>query len=196
MKKNIYLSYIHSDSMNFKFKLTDKFKGRKYKFSDEAFDPMSTGASQTEDDLMKLAKKISHMDVTVVFISRNILESKWIPYEVEYSLDVTKYFDKITKPKGIVGVVIPDKGNDYSYFMSKGKKGIWGVDKTKLPRVIAENIHNEVTLQNKNNVNYDSFISVYRWEDFVRNFDICIDAAFDKATNYFEDYVITKKNNQ
>ena len=99
MKKNIYLSYIHSDSMNFKFKLTDRFKGRKYKFSNESFDPTSNDSKPNKDELMKLAKRVSHMDITVVFISKNILESKWIPYEVEYSLDVTKYFDKITKPK-------------------------------------------------------------------------------------------------
>ena len=38
MKRNIYISYIHSDSANFKFKIMDKFKGRKYKFSDEEID--------------------------------------------------------------------------------------------------------------------------------------------------------------
>ena len=184
MKKNIYISYIHSDSMNFKFKIMDKFKGRKYKYSNEETD----SELNTDESLLKLEKKISHMDVTVVLISRNILNSNNIPLEIKYSL-VNKFSKSI---KGIIGVVIPDIGNDYSYIMKKGPKGIWGVDKSKLPIIISSNIHNELVLQNKNNVNYDSFISVYRWEDFIKDFNNCVNIAYEKATEYFEDYKITK----
>lgn len=185
MKRNIYISYIHADSMNFKFKIMDKFRGRKYKFSDEDFNIESTTMLQSEETLTKLAKSISRSDVTVVLISRNILESKWIPLEVEYSLNSED-------PKGIVGVVIPDKGNDYSYLMKKGQKGVWLVDKDKLPKIISANMHNEKVIENRNDINYNSFISVYRWEDFVRNLDVCVNAAYDKAHNGLEDYIITK----
>ncbi len=184
MKRNIYISYIHSDSMNFKFKIMDKFKGRKYKYSNEDTDLLP----HTEESLLKLEKKISHTDVTVVLISRNILSSDTIPYEIKYSLNNT--FSSSTK--GIIGVVIPDKGNDYSYIMKKGQKGIWGVDKTKLPEIISSNIHNEIVIQNKNNVNYDSFISIYRWEDFIRDFDKCVNIAYEKANEYLSEYCISK----
>jgi len=184
MKRNIYISYIHSDSMNFKFKMMDKFKGRKYKYSNEDTDL----TTNTEESLLKLEKKISHMDVTVVLISRNILDSDTIPYEIKYSLDNS--FSNSTK--GIVGVVIPDKGNDYSYIMKKGQKGIWGIDKSKLPEIISSNINNELVIQNKNNVNYDSFISIYRWEDFIRDFNNCINIAYEKANEHLNEYRITK----
>jgi hypothetical protein len=179
--------------MNYKFKITDKFRGRKYKFSSEDFDVINKAAIQDEETLLKLAKNISHSDVTVVFITRSILESKWIPIEVQYSLDHSNFFSKLVLSKGVLGVVIPDKGNDYSYIMKKGRKGIWQVDKEKIPMIISSNMHNEKQIQNKNNIHYDSFISVYRWEDFVKEFDVCIESAYDKATNYFEDYNITKK---
>ena len=184
MKRNIYISYIHTDSMNFKFKIMDKFKGRKYKYSDE--ETIST--PYTEESLLKLEKKISHMDVTVVLISRNILNYNHIPLEIKYSLDNT--FSNPTK--GIIGVVVPDIGNDYSYIMKKGPKGIWGVDKSKLPTIISSNIHNELVLQNKNNVNYDSFISIYRWEDFIKDFNNCVNIAYEKANEYLNEYQITK----
>lgn len=184
MKRNIYISYIHSDSMNFKFKIMDKFKGRKYKFSDEEFDL----TSNNEEYLLKLEKKISHMDVTVVLISRNILNSKLIPLELGYSLNNTAS----NSTKGIIGVVIPDKGNDYSFIMKKGPKGIWGVDKSKLPKLLSSNIHNEVVVENKNDINYDSFISIYRWEDFIKDFDNCVNIAYKKANEFLEDYKITK----
>jgi len=192
MKKNIYISYINSESKNFKFKIMDKFKGRKYKFSDENYDITSTSFDQSDESLSKLAKKISHSDVTVVLISRSILESKWIPLEVQYSLNLPAFKGHTTKPKGVVGVVIPDKGNDYSYIMKKGLKGIWSVDKDKLPNIISSNIHNEKVIQNKNNINFDSYISVYRWEDFIGTFDNCVNSAYEKATKYLEDYNITK----
>lgn len=192
MKRNIYLSYIHSDSMNFKFKILDRFKGRKYKISEESYDILNKDNNPSEEELLKLEKKISKSDVTVVLISRNVLESKWIPLEVQYSIDSTNLFTSETSHKGIIGVVIPDKGNDYSYLMTKGRKGIWSVDKSKLPNIISANIHNEKVVQNKNNVNYDSFISVYRWEDFIRDFEGCINAAYDKANNFSEEYEIVR----
>ena len=104
MKRNIYISYIHSDSMNYKFKIMDKFKGRKYKFSEEEIN--STILS--DETLLKLEKKVSHMDVTVVLLSRNIIKSNMIPLEIEYSL----YNNHSKSTKGIIGVVIPDTGND------------------------------------------------------------------------------------
>ena len=192
MKKNVYISYIHAESMNYKFKLMDRFKGRKYKHSEESFDIATTTLDNVEDQL-KLAKNISRTDVTVVLLSRSALESKWMQLEVEYSLDLTHHLPKLTQPKGIVGVVIPDKGNDYSYIMKKGKKGIWYADKDKLPTIISDNMFNEKVIQNKYDINYNSFISVYRWEDFVYSYDKIINAAYDKATNNFEDYKITKK---
>lgn len=192
MKRNVYISYINEESKNYKSKITDRFRGRKYKHSDELFDVKNDSFNSTDDELLLLAKNVSRADVTVVFISRSILESKWIPFEVGFSLDLTQYFEKLTTPKGIIGVVIPDKGNDYSYIMKKGSKGIWRADASKLPSIISSNMLNEVKVQNKNNVNYDSYISVYRWEDFVRDYDNCINIAYDKATQHFDEYNITK----
>ena len=183
MKRNIYLSYIHEDSKNFKFKITDRFKGRKYKFSDEEF----KSKMHSDEDLLKIAKKISHMDVTVVLLSRNTLKSDLASIELEYSLN--NPYSKTTK--GIVGVVIPDKGNDYSYIMEKGSKGIWRADKDKLPTLISYNINNEVTIDNKNNVNYDSFISIYKWEDFINDFNNCVNIAYEKANELIDNYKIT-----
>ena len=193
MKRNVYISYIHSESMNFKTKIIDRFKGRKYKSSEEAFTTQTTNILSNEDELTLVRKNVSRSDVTVVFITRSILESTWIPFEVEMSLQTVDPFNKPISPKGIVGVVIPDMGNDYSYMMKKGLKGIWTADKSKLPNIISANTLNEVVLQNKHNVNYDSYISIYRWEDFVRDYENCISIAYDKATKHFEEYSITYK---
>jgi hypothetical protein len=192
MKRNIYISYIHSDAMNFKFKIMDRFKGRKYKFSNEEYDVNVLDFEKNEESLFKLEKKVSHSDVTIVLISKNILESKWIFEEVKASLETQTPSGRVKPPKGVIGVVIPEKGNDYSYIMSKGSKGIWRADKSKLPKIIADNILNEKVIQNKNDVYYDSFISVFRWEDFIRNFENCVNIAHIKATEHSEDYNITK----
>lgn len=191
MKKNVYISHIHAEAANYKFKLMDRFKGRKYKYSDESFDIATTTLEDNEDQLL-LAKNISRADITVVLITRSVLEAKWIPLEVEYSLDLTEHLPKLSKPRGIVGVVIPDKGNDYSYMMKKGKKGIWYVNMDKLPKIISANMYNEKVIQNKFDINYDSYISVYRWEDFLYSYDKILNAAYDKAYN-IADYKITKK---
>jgi hypothetical protein len=182
MKRNIYISYIHEESKNFKFKIMDKFKGRKYKFSDE----VDESSIRSEEDLLKIAKKISHMDVTVVLLSRGTLKSDLAPIEIEYSLS-NPYSERT---KGVIGVVVPDKGNDYSYLMKKGPKGIWRADKSKLPSLISYNINNEVNVENKNNINYESFISIYRWEDFINDFNNCVNIAYEKANDLLENYKI------
>jgi hypothetical protein len=53
------------------------------------------------------------------------------------------------------------------------------------------NIDNEVVVENKNNVNYDSFISIYRWEDFINDFNNCINIAYEKANESLDKYKIT-----
>jgi len=192
MKRNIYISYIDSESMNYKTKIMDKFKGRKYKYSDESYSLSETKFEENSDELTKLAKNVSRADVTVVLISRSILDSSWIPLEVGYSLEVVSDSKAQPKPKGVIGVVIPDKGNDYSYIMKKGMKGRWKADTNKLPVIISSNILNEKEVQNKNNIHYDSFISIYRWEDFIGAFETCINSAYDKANNYFDDYNVNQ----
>lgn len=192
MKRNIYISYINNESLNFRNKIIDNFKGRKYKHSDETFDVETTKFCKKCEGRIKLRKSVSRMDVTVVLITRSVLDSAWIPLEVEYSLNVTSDTKTLPSPKGVIGVVIPDKGNDYSYMMKKGPKGIWRADASKLPAIMSSNILNEKEVQNKNNVHYDSFISIYRWEDFIGDFETCINSAYDKANNYFEDYNITE----
>jgi hypothetical protein len=193
MKRNLYLSYINDESMNFRNKIIDNFKGRKYKHSDETYTTAQTQLGNKSEELIKIRKSVSRMDVTIVLISRSILDSSWIPKEIEYSLNVVSDSKTQPKPKGVIGVVIPDKGNDYSYMMKKGLKGIWKADTSKLPSIISSNIHNEIVVQNKNNVHYDSYISIYRWEDFIVDVESCVNSAYDKATNYFDDYNITLK---
>lgn len=190
MKKNIYISNIHAESMNFKTKILNRFKGRKYKHSNESLVP--SVAFDTDEEYLKIAKNLSRTDVTVVLISRSILDSPWIEKEVALSLLDTDHFGKKIPLKGVIGVVIPDKGNDYSYMMKKGRKGIWLADKSKLPEIISNNMHNEKLIQNKNDINYDSFISVYRWEDFIRDFNSCVEIAADKAFKHLDDYNITR----
>jgi len=168
--------------------MLDKYKGRKYKFSDDSYDIKVPQTEPTEESLLKLAKNIAHSEVTIVFITRGILESKWIPLEINYSLNVPNDINKASTHKGILAVVIPDKGNDYSYILKQDRKGMWRPNKDLLPPVIWNNMFNEKEIQNKNNIHYESYISVYRWEELLRSFDYIVEAAYNKATNFYDEY--------
>jgi len=191
MKRNIYISFIQSESFNYKFKMLDKYKGRKYKFSDESYDITLPQDTPTEESLLKLAKNIAHSEVTIVFITRGVLESAWIPLEVKYSLELPGDINKASTHKGILAVVIPDKGNNYGYALEQGKKGLWRPIPGVLPAIITDNMFNEKNIQNKYNVHYESYISVYRWEELLRSFDYIVEAAYNKATNFFDEYNVT-----
>ncbi len=57
--------------------------------------------------------------VTIVVISPNIKESKWIDWEIEYSLKNIQRKNRTSHTNGVVGVIMKYNG-DYSWFKSTG----------------------------------------------------------------------------
>ena len=82
-------------------------------------------AGKTDDQIWEYLKPMVHdSSVTLVVISpgmRNIFEpesEQWIPQEVRYSLWEVDRGDKTSTTNALLGVVLPDRNNSYSY--------VWG----------------------------------------------------------------------
>ncbi|MFK5883826.1 MAG: TIR domain-containing protein [Candidatus Izemoplasma sp.] len=189
MKKSIFISFKYSESLKFKNKLTGLLGSREYRFYGQKFENPIITIENEEIVFNTLSDKIFQTHVTIVLITQGVLDSTWIPKEIAYSLKEIKK-GKATRRSGVIGVIIPKKGNDYSYIMNKNKYGEFSIKKSLLPDIIKNNINNELTGKSKTDFDYNSFISIYRWDDFSKRAEEIIDIAYLKATEYRKDYLI------
>lgn len=72
----------------------------------------------TENIKRNLADMLYNTSVTIVIISPHIIESKWMPWEIQYSLCEYSRNGQTSKTNGIVGVIA--KVSDcYDWFINE-----------------------------------------------------------------------------
>lgn len=186
-KKSIYISYKYSETLKFRNKLIELLGKREYRYYGEKFEfPVIRKGS--EDTVYKaLHDKIYQAHVLIVLISPGLSKSTWIPLEIENALKELKK-GKATRRCGIIGLVIPQKGNDYSFIMNKTRSGQYTVKKDLLPTIIQENMNNEIVANPSKNQDLASYISIYRWDEFTLRHEELIDLAYTKAVDLRKNY--------
>lgn len=158
----------------------------------------------------KLRNKIFDSSVTVVFISPNMIDpnkderDQWIPWEISYSLkETTRTTQTGTSRKsrinGIVAVVLPDKDDQYSYFMPsvissnecdpKGKSYIINPD--IVFDIILQNINLEYKMGYPVYSDTGSYIEIVKWCDFIKDINWYIGKAVCRSQRH-SSYEITK----
>ncbi|MAG85847.1 MAG: hypothetical protein CMB97_00315 [Flavobacteriaceae bacterium] len=157
-----------------------------------------------------LRDKIYDSSITIVVISKgmkeidNLEDDQWIPWEVSYSLTEYTRSDRTSKTNAVLAVVLPDKNNNYEYFIVDDycPNCKYRLLRTNfLFRIIRENMFNikepEYTVCN-NHVGdkackgYSSYIYSVKWDDFIDDIAkyliIC-----EEINSRIGDYDITKK---
>lgn len=160
----------------------------------------------------KLKNSIYDSTLTIVFISPSMKESikadkdQWIPWEVSFSLKETSRRDSNGNPiasrtNAMIGVVIPDCNNLYSYYyetMNCCSVHCRRHHTEKLFDIMARNMFN-YKKGNKidcGNGSYwsgkHSFIDTVKWGDFINSMDNYIDEAY-KIRDDIDNYEISKE---
>ena len=173
--------------------------------------------ASTETIKENLKSMMYDTSVTIVIVSPNFKQSKWIDWEIEYCLREYSRKGRTSKTNGVVGVIEKVNGG-YDWLVTRSKKSdgcsVRTIDFSKLYQIINKNRYNRSSQEYACNdcKTYDqlggSYISLIDEKNFLNDPGKYIENAHDKseesdefdltktkvAARYFSSP--TKKNNQ
>lgn len=210
--KKVFVSYKFSDvvegrenSFNFRDELIDILgdNGKTYKGEDGDSNDMS---DYNDDQVVaKIAPYVKNSSITVVLITPNAKNSKWIPWEISMSLRQRTYKNEQNMTRnGIVGVYLPldywkrpvESGGTYGFYKKQKECGVITHSTNEYPKIIADNTFNlkdgSFTCENgccTNAYSSDegSYIELVEWDEFIKDTEKYFERAWKRREN-FEKY--------
>lgn len=202
MARKTFISYKYSEAGDLRDAILEKLgEDAKYYQGETAESPDLTDTS-TDNIKKNLKDMMFNTSVTIVIISPNLKQSKWIDWEIEYSLKEISREDKTSRTNGIVGVIMKHNGN-YDWLVSQTIKpdgcNSRTIDHSKLYNIINENRFN-LNTEDKYSCptckTFDqlsgSYISLVEEDKFLSNPNTYIENAYNKSQK-ISNYVISKE---
>jgi len=196
MARKTFISYKYSEAQGLRDEIIDALGKDATYYTGETSDSPNLTDTKTDNIKNNLKPMIHGSSVTIVVISPNIKDSKWIDWEIEYSLKEITREDRTSRTNGIVGIIMK-VGGSYGWLVGQlnYKDGCTPrtIDESKLYEIINLNRFNKVpkkySCQNCETVNKlsGSYISLIEEEDFLKDPSKYIENAFEKSekTNLF-----------
>lgn len=107
MAHKTFISYKYSDSQELRDKIIKRMGNDATYYSGERSDSPDLTDFTTATIKEHLKNMIHDTSVTIVLYSPKMNQSKWIPWEIQYSLSSITRDDKTSRPNGII-LVIPN----------------------------------------------------------------------------------------
>ena len=201
MARKTFISYKYSEAQDLRDEILEALGDDATYYQGETADSPDLTDSSTENIKKNLTDMMYDTSVTIVVISPNLKDSKWIDWEIEYSLKEITRENRTSRTNGIVGVIQKVNGG-YGWLVSNETKNdgcsVRTIDSSKLYKIINENRYN---LQGDNKYACEncktysqllgSYISLIEEEDFLSNPQKYIDNAYSKSED-IENYEISK----
>jgi len=194
MAKKTFISYKYHEARDLRNKIIEKLgDDAKYYRGETSISPNLSDAT-TDRIKEHLKNMIFSTSVTIVIISPRMKESKWIDWEIEYSLHNYKRGDITSGSNGIVGVIMNINGSsDWIKIHSINTHGVYKVQfrNEYLYPIISENHYNSnPPLKHCDDCNtYDSingsFITMVDEDEFLRYPSYYINNAYDKSKQLY-----------
>ncbi len=190
MARKTFVSYKYSEAQDIRDDILKALGEEAIYYQGETSDSPDLTDTSTENIKKKLTDMIYDTSVTIVVISPNIKQSKWIDWEIEYSLKEITREDNTSRTNGIVGVIMKHNG-DYKWIVGEGsyddgcKPRI--IDNSKLYKVISDNRFNlkepKYVCDRCETVDKlsGSYISLIEEEDFLEDTSKYIENAYEKS---------------
>ena len=106
MARKTFISYKYSEAQNLRDSILEALGDDAQFYQGETSDSPDMTDQSTDYIRNELKDMIYSTSVTIVIISPNMTQSKWIDWEIEYSLKQIKRGDTTSSTNGVVGVVM------------------------------------------------------------------------------------------
>lgn len=201
MARKTFISYKYSEAQKLRDDILKKLgEDAKYYQGETADSPDLTDTS-TENIKKNLKDMMYNTSVTIVIISPNIKNSKWIDWEIEYCLKEISRKDRTSYTNGIIAVIQKVNGG-YSWFKTSNIQ-LDGCSATSYSTSLVYDIINKNRFNEEPKV-YScnqckcfteataSYISYIDEDTFLSDPNTYIENAFDKSENA-NNYNLTKQ---
>lgn len=201
MARKTFIAYKYSEATSLRDAIIKKLGEDAKYYQGETSDSPDLTDTSTENIKRNLRDMIYGTSVTIVVISPNMKKSKWIDWEIEYSLKEITREDKVSRTNGIVGVIMKSNGG-YDWLVSHqtNSDGCSSrcIDDSKLYSIINNNrfnlnTENKYACPNCKTFNQlsGSYISLIEEGDFLLDPSKYIENAWEKSKK-ISDYDIKK----
>jgi MTH538 TIR-like domain (DUF1863) len=201
MAKKTFISYKYSEARNIRDEILDSLGDDASYYVGETADSPDLTNTTIENIKRNLRDMIHKTSVTIVVISPNYAQSKWIDWEIEYSLKEIPRQDRISRTNGVVGVVMKVNGS-YDWLIEKSKSDddctIRTIKNDNLTYLVKKNRYNLISDEKyacshcKSYSQLDgSYIALIEEELFLKNPSKYIENAFKKSQS-LDDYDLVK----
>lgn len=201
MAHKTFISYKYSEARELRDKIIDALGASATYYQGETSDSPDLTDTSTENIKRVLKDMMYDTSVTIVILSPNMKDSKWIDWEIEYSLKDIERKNRTSHTNGIIGVIMKNSG-DYSWFKTAGinchgnKTIKYKMD--KIFDIVSKNHFNSNPKQwhCSKCETYDSmngsYITFVEEETFLKDPNIYIENAYEKSENDASGYDLQK----
>ena len=145
MARKTFISYKYSEAQNLRDRIIKALGDDATYYQGETSDSPDLTDTKTDSIKKNLTDMMHDTSVTIVVISPNLKDSKWVDWEIEYSLKEITREDKKSRTNGVMGVIMKHNGG-YDWLVSSTTKddgcSVRTIDHTKLYKIINENRYN------------------------------------------------------
>lgn len=201
MAHKTFISYKYSEAQNLRDNIITALGEDATFYQGETSDSPDLTDTSTENIKKNLTHMMYNTSVTIVILSPNIKNSKWIDWEIEYCLKNISRKGRTSHTNGIVGVIMK-YNSGYRWF----KKSVTNEDgcvslsykNDKVFPIINNNRFNQTPKKyscdicKTVNALTGSYIAYVEEETFLNNPQKYIDNAYDKSEIDANGYDITK----
>jgi hypothetical protein len=202
MARETFIAYKYSEATDLRDKIIKKLGDDASYYQGETADSPDLTDTSTENIKESLKDMIFGTSVTIAIISPNLKKSRWVDWEIEYSLKEYKRGNTTSRTNGIVGVVMKVNGT-YDWLISSSQNADGCSSRT-----IENSLLYDIIKNNRFNLNTDdkytcqtcktfdqlkgSYISLVEEDRFLGNPQHFIENAYDKSKS-INDFNLTKQ---
>jgi hypothetical protein len=190
MARKTFISYKYSEAQGLRDTIIAKLGKDAQFYQGETSSSADLTDTKTENIKKVLTDMMHGTSVTIVIISPNIKQSKWIDWEIEYCLKEITRQDRTSKTNGIV-CVIQKIGGGYSWFKGSNQQADGCSSSSYFEHLVYDIIKNNRYNQNPKKYTCNScrsidaltgsYISYVEEDTFLSDPQKYIENAFEKS---------------